>query len=330
MPKVSVLDDYQGVAYRFGRWDLLPPDVEIEVLTEHLGDETMLASRLQDSFAIMCIRERTPFTRTLLERLPNLSLLCNTGMANAAIDLETATALGVVVSGTSSGSGHSTPELTWGLILSLLRSISVEDAATRKGSWQTSIGPELQGKTLGLLGLGRVGSQMAAIGQAFGMNTMAWSANLTKERSAEFGVTLVDLDTLCAQSDILSIHVRLSERTTGLIGSRELGMMKPTAYLINTSRGPIVNETALLNALHQNAIAGAGLDTFDTEPLPQDHPLRSMPNTVVTPHIGYVSVEAYEAFYTETVENILGYLSGKPTRVMNPAVLDGRRFRPMV
>ena len=328
MPKLTVLDDYQGVAHRFGQWSTLPAGVEVEVLREHLDDETALAARLQDSFAVMCIRERTPFPRTLLERLPAMRLLCNTGMANAAIDLEAATELGVLVCGTGSGSGRSTPELTWGLILALTRSIALEDAEVRRGRWQTSIGPELHGKTLGLLGLGRIGSQMAVVGRAFGMEPIAWSANLTAERCAEFGATLVDKDALFARSDIVSIHVRLSQRTRGLVAARELALMKPTAYLINTSRGPIVEEAALVDALGRGGIAGAALDTFDTEPLPLEHPLRTLPNTVVTPHIGYVSIEAYEAFYRETVENVLAYLSGDSSRVMNPDVLEGARLRP--
>ena len=328
MPRLTVLDDYQGVAHRFGQWSVLPPDVEVEVLHEHLDDQAALAARLRDSFAVMCIRERTPFPRTLLERLPELRLLCNTGMANAAIDLEAATELGVLVCGTSSSSGRSTPELTWGLILALTRSIAVEDGEVRRGRWQTSIGPELQGKTLGLLGLGRIGSQMAVVGRAFAMEPIAWSSNLTAERCAEFGAALVDKETLFSQSDIVSIHVRLSQRTRGLVAAPELALMKPTAYLVNTSRGPIVDEAALVDALRRGAIAGAALDTFDTEPLPLEHPLRTLPNTVVTPHIGYVSIEAYEAFYRETAENILAYFSGDPRRVMNPDVLEGTQLRP--
>ena len=328
MPRLTVLDDYQRVANRFGDWKALPRGVDVEVLTEHLTDEDALAARLQDSFAVMCIRERTPLQRSLLERLPRLSLICNTGMVNAAIDVQAATDLGILMCGTDSYHSRSTPELTWGLIIALTRHIAVEDQAVRQGRWQTAIGPELQGLTLGLLGLGRIGTQMATVAHVFGMKVIAWSQNLTPQRCAEAGVGYVDKDGLMAQADIVSIHLRLSDRTRGLVAARELALMKPTAYLVNTSRGPIVDEGALVDALRRKAIAGAALDTFDTEPLPLDHPLRAMPNTVVTPHIGYVSIPGYESYYRDTVENINAYFAGKPLRVINPEVLESPALRP--
>jgi phosphoglycerate dehydrogenase-like enzyme len=248
-------------------------------------------------------------------------------MANAAIDLGAATELGVLVCGTESWASRSTPELAWGLILALTRHIVREDGATRRGEWQLSIGPELQGLTLGLLGLGRIGGQMALLGRAFQMRVIAWSQNLTEGRCAELGVTHVEKDALFSQADIVSIHLRLSQRTRGLVGARELALMKPTSYLINTSRGPIVDEAALISALRRQAIGGAGLDVFDQEPLPLDHPLRTLPNTVITPHIGYVSTQAYEAHYRDTVENITAYLAGRHVRAMNPEVLASPALR---
>ena len=328
MPRLTVLDDYQRVANRFGDWNALPPTIDVHVLTEHLVSEDDLAAQLESSFAVMCIRERTPFPRSLLERLPELRLICNTGMVNASIDVAAATELGILMCGTDSYSSRSTPELTWGIILALMRHIAAEDQATRLGRWQTTIGPELQGKTLGLLGLGRIGRQMASIAHAFRMDVVAWSQNLTPERCAESGAAYVDKDTLFARADVVSIHLRLSPRTRGLVGARELALMKPTAYLVNTSRGPIVDEAALIDALRRRLITGAGLDVFDIEPLPLDHPLRSMSNTVITPHIGYVSEQGYESYYRDTVENVNAYLSGTPTRVINPEVLESAVLRP--
>jgi phosphoglycerate dehydrogenase-like enzyme len=262
------------------------------------------------------MRERTPFPRSLLERLPALRLLTTTGMRNAAIDMQAAADRGVVVCGTG-GVVYPTAELTWGLILALLRHIPREDQATRAGRWQVSMGIGLQGKVLGVIGLGNLGSQVATVGKAFQMPVLAWSQNLTAERAAQFGATLVSKDELLSQSDIVTIHLVLSPRTRGLLGAQELALMKPTSYLVNTSRGPIVDEQALVAALQKQAIAGAALDVFDEEPLPLDHPLRRLENTVITPHVGYVTVETYRIFFAQTVENIRAFLDGAPVRVIN-------------
>jgi phosphoglycerate dehydrogenase-like enzyme len=255
----------------------------------------------------MAMRERTPFPRERLERLPNLKLLVTTGMGNAAIDMEAARELGITVAGTGGTPTH-TAELTWALILALARHIPAEDRAVREGGWQHTVGLELAGRTLGVIGLGRLGSQVARIGEAFGMEVIAWSQNMD---------TPLTKKELLQRSDIVTIHVRLSERTRGLIGAAELALMKPTAYLVNTSRGPIVDEAALLDALQQGRIAGAGLDVYDIEPLPPDHPLRSAPNTVLTPHVGYVTDASYRVFYSDAVEDIAAWLRGDPVRVIN-------------
>jgi phosphoglycerate dehydrogenase-like enzyme len=318
MTRVALLDDYQEVALQMADWQSLPADVEVQVFRDHLSDENALVERLKDTNIIMAMRERTPFQRRLLERLPNLKLLITAGMRNASIDLQAASDCGVMVCGTE-GLGYPTAELTWGLILSLMRRIPREDQATRNGQWQVTTGLGLQGKTLGLMGLGRLGSQVAEVGKAFKMNLIAWSQNLTAERAAEYGATLVSKDDLMSQSDVLSVHLILSDRTRGLIGARELGLMKPTAYLVNTSRGPIVDEPALIQALENGTIAGAGLDVFDVEPLPLDHPLRRLDNIVITPHLGYVTDETYRVFYGNALDDILAFLKGEPVRVLNPA-----------
>ena len=316
MVRIAILDDYQNIALEMTDWSMLPSDVEIQVFPDHLKDEDAVAQRLKDFEIVMAMRERTPFQRRLLEKLPKLQLLTTTGMRNAAIDLDAAAQCGVLVCGTS-GVMYPTAELTWGLILALLRHIPREDQAVRAGQWQVSMGLGLNAKTLGLMGLGRLGSQVAAVGKAFQMELIAWSQNLTAERAAECGATLVSKDKLLSQSDILSVHLVLSSRSQGLIGARELGLMKPTAYLINTSRGPIVDEQALNQALQNRTIAGAGLDVFDEEPLTLDHPLRTLENTVITPHIGYVTTETYKIFFDHTVENIQAFLKGEPVRTMN-------------
>ena len=316
MLRVAVLDDYQDVARKMTDWSVLPADVEVAVFRDHLTDQAAVAKRLKDFDIVMAMRERTPFPRTLLEQLSRLQLLTTTGLRNAAIDMQAAADCKVLVCGTG-GILYPTAELTWGLILSLLRHIPDEDQATRAGSWQVSMGQGLNGKTLGLMGLGRLGSEVARVGNAFQMDVIAWSQNLTAERAAERGATLVSKDELLARADILSIHLVLSARSRGLIGHQELNRMKPTAYLINTSRGPIVDEAALIAALHDGTIAGAGLDVFDEEPLPRDHPLRRTANTVITPHIGYVTQETYQVFFDETVENIQAFLKGAPVRVLH-------------
>lgn len=318
MIRVAVLDDYQDVALQLTDWNVLPADVEVQVFKDHLKDQTALAERLKDFEIVMAMRERTPFPRSLLDRLPKLRLLTTTGMRNAAIDLQAATDCGVVVCGTG-GVLYPTAELTWGLILALLRSIPREDQATRTGQWQVSMGIGVQGKVLGVIGLGNLGSQVATVGKAFQMQVLAWSQNLTAERAAKFGATLVSKEELLSQADIVTIHLVLSERTRGLLSAQELGLMKPAAYLVNTSRGPIVDEQALVKALQKKAIAGAALDVFDEEPLPLDHPLRRLENTVITPHIGYVTTETYKIFFDQTVENIRAFLDGEPVRVINPS-----------
>ncbi len=317
MTRVALLDDYQDVALQMADWQSLPADVDVQVFRDHLSDEDALVERLKHVDMVMAMRERTPFQRSLLQRLPNLKLLITAGMRNASIDVQAAQDCGVTVCGTD-GLPYPTAELTWGLILSLMRQIPREDQATRNGQWQVSMGLGLQGKTLGLLGLGRLGGQVAEVGKAFKMNLIAWSQNLTPERAAEYGATRVSQDALMAQSDVLSVHLILSDRTRGLIGPRELGLMKPSAFLVNTSRGPIVDEPALIQALESNAIAGVGLDVFDTEPLPLDHPLRRLDNIVITPHMGYVTDETYRVFYGEALEDIHAFLKGEPIRVLNP------------
>lgn len=315
MVRIAVLDDYQDVALKYADWSVLPSDTEIQVFRDHLFDEDAIVERLKDFEIVMSMRERTPFPRSLLERLPNLKLLTTTAMLNRAIDVESGMELGITFCGTGSVPSP-TVDLTWGLILALLRYIPQEDRAIRDGKWQTSMGIGLQDKTLGVVGLGNLGSKVAVVGKAFGMNVNAWSQNLTAERTAQFGVTLVTKDELFSQSDIVTVHMVLSDRSRGLVGASDIGKMKPTSYLINTSRGPIVDEKALVEALEKGAIAGAGLDVFDQEPLPPDHPLRHLENVVVTPHIGYVTTETYEVFFRDTVENIQAFLEGHPIRVI--------------
>ena len=315
MVRVAVLDDYQGVALDMADWDSLPADAEVRVFSDHLDDVEAVAERLREFEVVVAMRERTPFPRELLERLPRLELLVTTGSRNAAIDVEAARELGAIVCGTGS-LGYATAELTWGLILALARQIPREDRAVREGGWQVSLGRGLRGRTLGVLGLGNLGTRVAAIGAAFGMEIAAWSSNLTAERAREAGASLAAKEELLARSDVVTIHLKLSERTRGLIGAPELEAMRPTAYLVNTSRGPIVDEDALVAALEAGTIAGAGLDTFDREPLPPDHPLRRLPNTVLTPHMGYVIEEGYRGYYGDAVEDIAAFLAGSPIRVI--------------
>ena len=323
MVKIAVLDDYQDIALKSANWASLPADSEVQVFRDHVDDVDETARRLRDFQIICTMRERTPIGRQLLGRLPALRLLTTTGMRNAAIDVDAATQLGIMVCGTG-GLGYPTAELTWGLILSLARNITQEDAALRRGRWQTTIGAGLQGKVLGVLGLGRLGSQVARIGQAFGMSVIAWSQNLTPEKAAEHGAALVSKAELFGRSDIVTIHLVLSERTRDIVGAPELARMKPTAYLVNTSRGPIVDEKALVQALQAGTIAGAGLDVFDEEPLPPGHPFCRLSNAVLTPHLGYVTIEGYRVFYQETVEDIAAYLQGRPVRILNPSVIPAR------
>jgi phosphoglycerate dehydrogenase-like enzyme len=312
MAQIAVLDDYQRVAHRFADWSRLDGH-EVTFFHEPLDEPAPVL----EPFDVVCaMRERTPVPAELLERLPNLRLLVTTGQRNASIDLAAAARQGVTVCGTE-GSWQATTELAFGLMLALARNIPHEDAAMRSRGWQTTVGVSLDGKTLGIVGLGRLGSAAARIGAAFGMGLVAWSENLTAERAAECGAELVSRDELFAKADFITIHLVLSRRTRGLIGEHELGLMKPTAFLVNTSRGPIVDEGALRAALAAGTIAGAGLDVFDREPLPADHPLRSAPNTVLTPHLGYVTEDTYRLFYEQTVENIEAFFSGQPVRVIS-------------
>jgi D-3-phosphoglycerate dehydrogenase len=286
------------------------------VFNEHLGSPDKVIAALQ-GFAIVCaMRERTAFSRAVIEALPDLKLLITTGMRNASIDLEAAKAKNVVVCGTPAF-GNATAAIATGLMLELARHIGYENARLKAGAaWQTTIGLDLEGLTLALLGLGKLGARMAEIGRAFKMNVIAWSENLTPERCKEAGVEYVNRDELFRRADFLSIHLQLSERTRGLIGAKELGLMKPSAYLINTSRGPIVEEAALIAALREKRLAGAGLDVFDIEPLPIEHPLRQLDNVVLTPHLGYVAEQNYRAFFVGMVDDIRAFLDGKLVRVL--------------
>ena len=324
--KVAVLDDYQAVAQDMTDWTLLPPGSEVSFFQDHLTDEDALVARLEEFDVVMGMRERTPFPRSVLTRLPKLRLLITTGPRNASFDIEAATGLGIVVCGTP-GAGEGPTEITWGLIIGILRHIPEEDRRARQGKWGTEIGAGLQDKTIGLLGLGHIGSRMARVANAFDMRVIAWSQNLTAQHAAECHATLVDKDTLFSESDIMSVHVRLSERTRGLVGARELGLMKPTAYLVNISRGPIVDEPALIDALQRRTIAGAALDTFDVEPLPAGHPFLTLDNTLLAPHNGYVTEESYRAYYAGVVEDIRAFAGGEPIRLVNPEVLDSPALR---
>ncbi|MGA3307867.1 MAG: D-2-hydroxyacid dehydrogenase family protein [Xanthobacteraceae bacterium] len=314
--RCAILDDYQNVALTFADWSKVKGDVEIKVFNEHLGAAERVVAALK-GFAIICaMRERTAFPRAVIEALPDLKLLITTGMRNASIDLEAAKARGVVVCGTPAF-GNATAAIAIGLMLELTRHIGYENARLKAGaSWQTTIGLDLEAMTLALLGLGKLGSRVAEIGKAFAMNVIAWSQNLTQERCKEVGVAHVSRDELLRRADFLSIHLQLSPRTRGLIGGNELGLMKPSAYLINTSRGPIVEEAALIAALREKRIAGAGLDVFDVEPLPIEHPFRKLDNVVLTPHLGYVAAQNYRAFFAGMVDDIRAFLDGAPVRVL--------------
>lgn len=314
--RVAVLDDYQSVARDLGPWATLGPDVRVDFFADHVADDDALVERLLPYEVVVAMRERTPFPRTRLERLSNLRLLVTTGIVNAAIDVDAAAELGVVVSGTGSLFPPTT-ELTWGLIFAVTRNICVEDRALRDGGWQHTIGPELSGRTLGIVGLGRQGSRVARIARAFEMNVIAWSQNLQPERARELGVEAVTREELFAHADVVTIHLILSARTRRLIGADDIACMKRTAYFINTSRAQIVDEAALLDALHHNRIAGAAVDVYEVEPLPADHPWRSAPNTVVTPHLGYVATGTYELYYRDAVEDIVAFRDGSPVRVFN-------------
>jgi phosphoglycerate dehydrogenase-like enzyme len=325
MLRIALLDDYQVVARTSADWSTLPAGTVFEVFQDHLTDESALVARLVPFDVVMALRERTPFPRTLLERLPNLKLIATAGMRNATIDVAAATELGILICGTGGGS-RSTMEITWALILALLRHIPREDQALRAGRWQETVGVGLDGRVIGIVGLGNIGGQVAEVARAFHMPIIAWSQNLTEARATDCGARLVTKEQLLREADVVTIHLQLSPRTRGLFGRDDLALMQPHAYLINTSRGPIVDEAALVEALQRGAIAGAGLDVFDVEPLPPGHPLRDLRNVVLTPHLGYVTGETYQRFYGQTLENIKAFLAGTPERVINSEVLATRRM----
>jgi phosphoglycerate dehydrogenase-like enzyme len=328
LPRVAILDDYQNVALANGDWSRLNGRADVTVFHDHLFDEDALAARLEPFAAVCLMRERTPLRKPLLDRLPNLQLIATSGMWNASVDLVACEERGIIVSGTQA-SGGGTSQVTWALIFALAQQITTVDRDVREGRWQTGLGEDLQGKTLGLLGLGRVGAKVAAAADAFGMKLIAWSPNMTADRAAACGATLVTREELLAQSDFLSIHVVLGPRSRGMIGAAEIAQMKPTAYLINTSRGPVVDEPALIAALEARRIAGAGLDVFDVEPLPLDHPLRRLPNTVLTPHIGYASKESYALYYAQMLEDVEAWLAGSPIRhILSTVVPDKLAHAP--
>ncbi|MFY0567521.1 D-2-hydroxyacid dehydrogenase family protein [Archangium lansingense] len=313
--KIAVLDDYQRVAQGLADWSRLPAGSELVIFDRHIADSRELEATLQPFEVLVIMRERTPFPAALIDRLPNLRLLVTTGGRNAAIDLEACRARGITVSGTGNV-GSPTAELAWGLILALVKRIPAEERALRAGTWQTGLTEGLAGKRLGLLGLGKLGTQVARVGQAFGMEVVAWSQNLTAERAAEAGVRRVEKHELFATSDVVSLHLILSERTRGIVGAGELNAMKPTAWFVNTSRAGLVDELALLNVLKEQRIAGAGLDVFPLEPLPAHHPLLALPNVVLTPHLGYVTRENYAVFYRDALEDILAWRAGAPVRLL--------------
>jgi phosphoglycerate dehydrogenase-like enzyme len=315
MRRVAILNDYQGVARDYADWTAIDDRVETRQFRDHIADTAALIQALQPFDVIVAMRERTALSREVITQLPNLELVVTTGPYNAAIDGDALRERGIVYCGTG-GALHNTAELTWALILACARQVPREDRNVKGGGWMLTVGSDLFGHTLGLCGLGRLGGLVANVGKAFGMNLIAWSQNLTADRCAEVGATLVAKEELFAQADFLSIHLVLSDRTRGLVGDSELRLMKPTAYLVNSSRGPIVDEDALAEVLRERVIAGAGLDTFGVEPLPDDHPFRRLDNLVVTPHLGYVTDGCYRIFFHDIVEDIAAWLDGNPIRVV--------------
>jgi D-3-phosphoglycerate dehydrogenase len=317
--RCAILDDYQNVALKLTDWGKVTKDVEIKVFTDAVRRSDADTIRdCKDFDIVVMMRERTRFPRAVIEALPKLKLLITTGAYNASIDMKACAERGIVVCGTG-GFGNPTTGIAFGLILELTRRIGWEHARMKSGvAWQNTLGMDIEGKTLGVLGLGKLGARAAGVGKAFGMKAIAWSQNLTPERCKEVGVEYSAKDDLFRNADVITIHLVLSDRTRGLIGAKEFGLMKKTAYLVNTSRGPIVEEKALINALNGKQIAGAGLDVFDVEPLPLDHVFRKMDNVVITPHLGYVSQQNYEKYYPDIVDNIRGFLDGKPTRIVAP------------
>ena len=329
MPQVAILDDYIGSALHLADWSLVQTRAEITVFDRHLS-EAEAAHALRPFDVICTLRERMALPRTLIERLPNLKLITIVGRNLPNLDMAAATECGVLVAHSDFANPRfrsvrdAAPEFAWGLLIATVRNLAEEHLRMREGGWQATMGTTLSGKTLGLLGLGRIGKRMTEYAKVFGMQVIAWSQNLTEEAAAATGARRVEKATLFEDSDVLSIHLVLSERTRGLIAESELALMKPHAYLINTSRGPIVDEAALIAALRMGRIAGAGLDVYDVEPLPPDHPLRLLPNVTLSPHLGYVTREMLGAFYSDTVEAVAAWLTGTPIRIANPAALQWR------
>lgn len=320
--RLAILDDYQDAAKDFAPWqNLKDRGVEITTFTNPFTSTEEVVSALSGYEAIVAMRERTPFPREVIERLPELKLLVTTGMANAAIDLGAANEQGIVVCGTS-GSATAAPEHTWALLLAFARDLTNQENSLRAGSWQTSVGFELAGKTLGILGLGKIGQRIAGYAKAFGMDVIAWSPNLQEDTAAAAGARKVSKEELFSESDIVTLHVRLSERSEGVVGEKELRLLGPEGVLVNTARGPLVDQQALLSALNNGWIKGAAIDVYDVEPVPADHPLLKAPNTLLAPHLGYVTAESYTRFYGEAYEDVVAWLDGKPARLLNsPAVL---------
>jgi phosphoglycerate dehydrogenase-like enzyme len=314
--RIAILDDWQGAALGAADWDSLGQDAEITVFNDYIEGEAAVAGALKGFDVIVGMRERTPFPKSLIDALPDLKLLVTTGMRNLSFDMDAARARGVVVCGTAM-LGYPASEHAVALILALFKKISVEDRAMHEGGWQAAVSGGMNGKTMGILGLGKLGAKVARVCLALDMNVVAWSPNLGRERCQEVGVGYVDKDTLFRDSDAISIHLVLGDRTRGLVGAKEFALMKPTAYLINTSRGPIIDEAALIEALGDGTIAGAGIDVYDVEPLPRDHPLRSLDNAILTGHTGYVVKELYAVAYGEAVEDIQAWMKGEPIRVLN-------------
>jgi D-3-phosphoglycerate dehydrogenase len=315
--RCAILDDYQNVALKLADWSALGDSIQVTVFDKPFASGEEAAAALKDFEIICAMRERTPFPRTMLEALPKLKLLITSGMRNAAIDLEAAKAHDVVVCGTAMV-GNPTAGVTIGLLLELTRKIGFENARMKAGAaWQVTVGEDVEGKTLGIIGLGKLGSKVAGIGRALGMKTIAWSTNLTPEACEKAGVTYATKEELFASADVITIHLVLSDRSRGLVSREDLARMKSTAYLINTARGPIVDEAALLEALQAKKIAGAGIDTYSHEPLPLDSPLRKLDNVVITPHLGYVTAENYKRIYAEMIEGIGGWLNNTPIRKLN-------------
>jgi phosphoglycerate dehydrogenase-like enzyme len=310
--QVAILDDYQNVALRLADWSAVRRHAEITVFNDHLDDPVAVVDRLRPFDAVCVMRERTPLTREILEQLPRLKLIASTGPRNASIDTQAAAERGILVTATGYDSTP-TIEFAWSLILASMRGIDREAASLKAGGWQMSLGSNLRGKSLGVVGLGNIGREVARIGLAFGMKVIAWSQNLTEEKASAAGASLVDKPTLFREADVVTVHLVLSKRTRALIGASEFALMKPTARLVNTSRGPIVDEAALIEALQERKIAGAAVDVFDSEPLSADHPFRKLDNLLATPHIGYVTEDLYRTFYGDAAANVARWLESNPS-----------------